>query len=159
MQYLYSVWTWTETHAMAMLSLLVTMGLGKWIQRFLTGDMAAAFVKGELEKFRADLHSNSVTSQIKADDAIVDILEATIPEVLHDMGDEIGVAIQSGNLSSVDWKTFGKALWAKVEPQVVGGVNDYLKNSSFQDGETLAAQIAARFFKTQAVVAKGLIKV
>lgn len=155
---LLAIWHWIEAGAPAALSTLAVLGVGKLISNFLTGDVAATYIKKELEKLRAEIHANSLVGQLKADDAIINILEATIPEVLHDAGTELQEAVLNGTLGSVDWTEFGKTLWAKVEPQIVGGANDYLKNSSFQDEEALVQMVIGRFFKGQAMAAKGLVK-
>ncbi len=127
-----------------------------WLASWLDGK-GAVFIHNELEQLRTKMNENSLLSQIHADDALVDILEATIPVVLHDFDDTMHQTLAQGNIGAVNWINFGKKLWNEVLPQVKGGVNDYLKNSSFSDGEALAAYIAKRFFVTQKMSAKGLI--
>lgn len=140
---------------------LITGTLGllalQWVTNLLTGEKAASFVRAELEKLRVYSNAHEVMAQIQADDALINICEAAIPLVLHDLGDETHQAIAAGNILAVDWKAFGQKLYGEVKDQVEGGLNNYLKTSSFSDGEALAAMIAKKFFITQKMAAKGLI--
>lgn len=136
---------------------VVALAILRWVSGWLTGEKAAAFVKDELEKLRTKINENSVLSQLHCDDACIDILESVIPEVLSEVNDATQQALAAGNLSAVDWAALAKQAWAKAKPQITGGANDYLKNSSFGDGEVLAQMVIQRFFKTQVAQAKGLI--
>ncbi len=127
-----------------------------WISGWLDGQ-GAAFVGKELEKLREKSNSNSVLSQIQADDAVVSILESTIPDVLHEATDNIKADLADGKIDSVEWKDIGAKLWAKSKEHIQGGANDYLKNSSFSDGAAIAAIIAKRFFTKQKAQKDGLI--
>ncbi len=135
---------------------IVVVPCVQWGVKWLDGK-GAEFVKTELEALRKKMNENSVLSQISADDAIIDILESTIPDVLAEVNTEVHDHILNGRITSIDWAQFGRNLWTKAKEHIVGGANDYLKNSSFQDGEKLAAMIAQRFFNTQKMAAKGLI--
>ena len=129
----------------------------KWVAKWLDGH-GVEFVKAELEKLRSKANENSLLGQILADAAVVEILEKTLPSVVHLLSDEIKVALTAGNLDNIPWEDIGKKVWAAAEPQITGGVNDYLKASSFnQDGATLAAAVAKRFFVAQKLVKDGVV--
>jgi hypothetical protein len=118
---------------------------------------AEVFVKKELEQLRAKMNENSVLGQIGADDAVVDILEAAIPEVLHEATTDIAAALADGKIDAVEWKDIGAKLWAKAKDHIQGGKNDYLANSSFDDGAAIASIVAKRFFIKQKLQKDGVI--
>ncbi len=151
-----TIWTWflANWHTL-LLGGMGAMVVG-WAAKWLDGK-GSVFVREELEKIKSRLNENSVLSQISADDALINILEDTIPVVLHDFDDTVHQTLAQGNLGLIDWKDFGIRVWNECKAHVIGGTNDYLKNSSFSDGEKLAAIIAKRFFVTQKMSSKGLI--
>jgi hypothetical protein len=97
----------------------------------------------ELQK---KLNENSVLAQIKADEAVVKIMEDTIPEVVLEIADTLQKDLADGKFDKVNWADLGSRIWDKAKPQIVGGANDYLKTSSFEDGRTVAAWVVKRFF-------------
>jgi hypothetical protein len=117
----------------------------------------AEFVHEKLENLQTKLNENSILSQISADDAVIDILEQAIPDVLHEATDDVRAALADGKIDSVEWKDIGAKLWAKSKDHIQGGANDYLKSSSFADGAAIAAIVAQRFFKKQKAQKDGLI--
>lgn len=128
----------------------------EWLSGWIDGK-GAKFVKDELTKVQAKLNENTLLGQIHADDAVIGVLQSVIPEVLHDLTEATKTAIQNGQLHTVDWKAMGVQIWDKAKPQIVAGEHDYLEHSSFEDGATIAAVIAERFFKTQKAQKDGLL--
>lgn len=114
-------------------------------------------VDAELEKLRAQLHANPVAGQLAASDALVNLIEGYIPELIHGLDSTIQTEISTGKISSLDWKTLGSSLWSKARAEVEAGVVDYMKVSGEKDGEVLAALVAKKFFMKQAALQKGLI--
>jgi len=127
-----------------------------WFASWIDGK-GAAFIKDELTKLQEKLNQNSVLSQIHADDAVIGILEDTIPDVLHEATDDIKAALADGKIDAVEWKDIGAKLWGKAKDHIQGGANDYLKNSSFEDGAAIAAIVAKRFFVKQKLQKDGVI--
>lgn len=146
----------TKEGVIAFLIGVVGVGIVKWLAGWINGK-GVELVQAELKKLQEKLNENSVLSQIQADDALIEIAEHAIPEVLAEITDTLKNDLKDGKLDKVDWADLGKRLWAKIEPQVRGGVNDYLKTSSFQDGQTLAAMVLKRFFAHQKASAEGVI--
>lgn len=151
------MWEYIQTHWHALVSGAAGLAVISWLSSYLTGAKAVAFVHEKIDQLTKKINENSILSQIHADDAVTSILESVLMEVLHDADDEIKTAIASGDISSINWKQFGQDVWAKAQLQIKGGANDYLKSSSFQDGAAIAAMIAERFFKKQAVQNAGLV--
>ncbi len=141
-------------HALA-IGAVVTGSLA-WLAKKLDTS-GGAFVVKELEKLRVKANENSILSQLACDDALINILEDSIPLVLSELDDETQKALAAGSIEAVDWTAFGKNLYAIVKDNVEGGINNYLTNSSHADGQVLASLIAKRFFITQKMSAKGLI--
>ncbi len=128
----------------------------RWVIGFVDGK-GIAYLSTELEKLRVFSNSTAIGAQIQCDDAIINVLESTLPDVLHTLDEDILKALAAGNIGAINWKQIGIELYAKAKGQIQGGVNDYLKNSSFKDGEALAEMIAKRFFVTQRLASKGVI--
>lgn len=143
-------------HALAlaggMLLLMALQWASKWID-----SKGVEFVKGELEKLRTKANENSLLGQIAADDAVINILEASLPEVLHEAGDEVQQAVATGNLKNFPWQTLAQNLWAKAKPQVEGGVHNYIAQSSFRDATVIAQQVIKRFLAKKALAQTGII--
>ncbi len=114
-------------------------------------------VKSELEKLRAQLHANPIAGQLAASDALVNILQDFLPEVIHELDDTIKAEIQLGKISSLDWNALGASLWAKARAEAEAGVMNYMQASGEKDGEVLAAIVAKKFFMKQSALQKGLI--
>ena len=114
-------------------------------------------VRTELEKLRSKMNEQSILSQISADDAVIDILESTIPDVIHEAGIGVTDALADGKIDAVEWKSIGAKLWDKSKAHIQGGANDYLKNSSFQDGAAIAEVVAKRYFVKQKLQKDGVI--
>lgn len=135
---------------------VLLLGLGHRALSWLENNSLTT-LKAELEKLRADLHANPVTDQLAASDAIVNILEEFIPEVINGLDETIKVEISTGKISSLDWKALGATLWAKGRSEIETGVTNYMQVSGEKDGEVLAAIVAKKFFMKQSALQKGLI--
>jgi hypothetical protein len=128
----------------------------KWASQWLD-TKGVEFVTKELQQLQKKLNENSMLGQTQADDALIGIAEHALPEVMHELSSTLQKDLADGRIDTADWKDIGKRIWVKIEPQVRGGANDYLKNSSFQDGEALATMVAKRFFALQSAQKKGLV--
>ena len=142
------------------LALVLTGAVGagavKWVAGWLEGK-GANWVKAELDAVQKKMNENSILGQISADDAAINILKQVIPLAIHNASDDLQTRIASGKLTSGDIKQIATDVWTHAEDQIRGGVNDYLKNSSFQDGQVLAETVVKRFFANQSAVQQGLI--
>lgn len=127
-----------------------------WLASWLNGK-GAELVDQKLEKLQDKLNQNSVLAQVTADDAVIDILQQAIPDVIHEATEDIREALKDGKIDSVEWKAIGAKLWEKSKDHIRGGKNDYLANSSFADGTAIATIVAQRFFKKQKAQKDGLI--
>lgn len=116
-----------------------------------------AFITQELERVRTASNATSIGSQIAVDDAIVNILESYLPEVIRDLDATIQTEISTGHISSLDWKSLGTSLWAKARAEFEAAAVDYMKLSGEKDGEVLASIVAKKFFMRQSALQKGLI--
>lgn len=144
--YLHSIWGGIALVGFA------AVHIAKWLDT-----KGVDFVMEELEALRAELHSNDITSQLDASDAVVNILESYIPEVIHEFDDTIKIEVQNGCISSLDWVKLGKDLWAKGKTEVCDGAVNYWKVSGHKDEEALSAIVAKKYFHKQAALQKGLI--
>lgn len=117
----------------------------------------AEFVKAECEKLRAQLHTNPVTAQLAASDALVDLMESYIPEVISELDAIIKTEISTGKISSLDWKNLGISLWSKARAEAETGIVNYMQVSGEKDGAVLAAIVAKKFFMKQSALQTGLI--
>ncbi len=115
------------------------------------------YLHGKLEAFRADLHANEITSQLAASDALCNILESFLPEVLHGLEDTAKTEISQGKISSLDWTDLGKQLWAKARAEAEAGITNYMHESGEKDGEVLAAIFTKKYLMKQAALQKGLL--
>ncbi len=116
------------------------------------------WVHTSLEHLRSQINSNEIAAQIQADDAIIDILEDYLPEVIHEMDGVIQNEISVGKFSSLDWTKLGEALWAKGRAEIETGTKNYMEASGEKDGKVIAALVARKFFTKQAALQKNLIK-
>lgn len=114
-------------------------------------------VHTRLEHLRSEINANEIGAQIQADDAIVDLLEGYIPELIHGLDTTIQTEISQGKFSSLDWKVLGANLWAKGRAEIETAAANYMKTSGEKDGEVLAALVAKKFFLKQSALQKGLI--
>ena len=135
---------------------MVLMKFFSWISSWMDGK-GKDWINDRFQTLQAKLNSNTLLAQIQADDAMVKILEAAIPEIVLEISETSQGDLKDGRFDVVDWMGIGKRLWERVKPQVEGGAHDYLKASSFQDGVVLATWVAQRFFKRQAAAQKGLV--
>lgn len=153
MQTIYSFISNYWVHSIAF---VILIGLGHKALSWLENGSIET-LKGELEKLRMALHANPVTDQLAASDAIVNILEDYLPEVILELDDTIKVEISNGKISSLDWKSLGASLWAKARAEIETGVTNYMQTSGEKDGEVLAAIVAKKYLTKQAVIQKGII--
>ncbi len=151
-----NIFAWIAAHWGALMTGMLTAGLLKYVSNYLdTG--AGTFVKEELQKLQSKINENSVMSQIAADDAVIDILEGCIPLALHELNEETQAALIDGKITASEWSLIGSKVWNHAKDQIVGGANDYLKNSSWKDGQVIAELVVKKFFTSQKMAAKGLI--
>lgn len=146
----------TKHSVIGFLLALVVYPVLQWLKSWID-NKGAQVVVDELKKVQAKINENSLVGQIAADDALFAIVENAIPEVIHELSDTLKNDLKDGKLNAVDWKDFAARVWAKIEPQVKGGANDYLKQSSFADGKVLAELVIKRFFSKQKAAAAGVI--
>jgi hypothetical protein len=135
---------------------MLLMKLFSWVSGWIDGK-GKEWINEHFAQLQEKLNSNALLAQIQADDAVIGILEASIPEVLLELSDTAQNDLKNGKFDAVDWQGIGTRLWARVQPQVMGGVHDYLKASSFKDGAVVAAWVMQRFFKKQEAAKKGLV--
>lgn len=136
---------------------MILMKFFSWISSWINGK-GKDWVNERFQSLQEKMNANTLLAQIQADDAMVKILEATIPEIVLEISETAQGDLKDGRFDVVDWMGLGKRLWERVKPQVEGGAHDYLKASSFQDGVVLSGWVLQRFFKRQAAAQKGLVK-
>jgi len=136
---------------------MLLMKLFSWLSSWINGK-GKDWVNERFQSLQEKMNANTLLAQIQADDAMVKILEATIPEIVLEISETAQGDLKDGRFDVVDWMGLGKRLWERVKPQVEGGAHDYLKASSFQDGVVLSGWVLQRFFKRQAAAQKGLVK-
>lgn len=128
----------------------------QWVLGWLDGK-GREWIAERFSKLEERLDQNSVMAQIQADNAVIDILKNSIPEVLLEIGETLQKDLQDGKLDGVDWDGIGERLWERAKPHIVGGKNNYLQHSSFSsDGKAVATMVVEKFFKTKKV--EGVIK-
>lgn len=135
---------------------MLAMKLFSWIAGWVDGK-GQKWIDERLGKLQDKVNENSVLSQIQADDALFGIIRDAIPEVLAESSDTLRQAFKDGNYDKIDWKDFGSRLWERTKEQIVGGKNDYLKNSSFEDGKVLGAWVAKKVFARKKAKEDGLV--
>jgi hypothetical protein len=124
-----------------MLLMRLCQWAGKWFD-----DKGAEFVKAELQKLGEKLNQNSILSQIQADDACIKIVENALTVVIPTLGKEVAALLSDGKITAEERKAILATIWAEAEPQIKGGANDYLKQSSFADAKVLVELVIKRFF-------------
>lgn len=139
-----------------LLSGIVLTKIVGWLADWMEGK-GQQWVHDRLEALQAKLNENSLLGQIQADDACTKIVENSIPLLFDELSETLKNDLKDGKLDKVEWQYIGGRLWEKVKPQIEGGKNDYLKNSSFADGKALAAWVAERWFKKQKAVKAGVV--
>lgn len=132
------------------------MQLLAWVAKWIDGK-GVDFVKMEVEKLRSMSNATSIGSQIQADDAVVNILENMLPIVTHELDDDLKALLASGDLTKVPWNEIGARLWSAAKGQIEGGVNDYMKTSSFADGAAIAQVVAKKFFMQNQLHKDGIV--
>lgn len=111
----------------------------------------AQFVQARLAKFEEKVDATSVGAQIQADNALFDIAQKAIPEVMTVLSQNVKKDLEDGKFDKVEWQDIGSKLWAATKEHVQGGAHDYIKNSSFQDGQVAMAWIAKKLFHQKQV--------
>jgi hypothetical protein len=132
----------------------ILMRFATWLASWINGK-GAEIVHEKLSAISAQMNQNSLLGQIKADDAIIAILERAIPTVLASIPTELAEALKDGKVTAAEFQSIAAHLWAEASPQIVGGANDYLKESSFSDGKVVAEMVFKRFFAKQTAQARG----
>jgi len=120
----------------------------QWVAGWMDGK-GKEWIADRFSKFEEKLDQNSVLSQIQADNAVLDIIKNSIPEVFLELTETLQKDIKDGKFDKVNWEGIGGRLWERTKPHIVGGKNDYLKNSSFDDGKAVAAMVVEKFFKAK----------
>jgi len=136
--------SWWKVVAVGALGAIL-MRVCMWAADFLSGSGGKKMVE-LLGKLQEKSNENSVLAQISADDAVINIVKASIPDVLAVVGDNVKKDLKDGKFTKADWEGFGEKLWEAAKPHVISGKNDYLAASSFNDGKAIAALVAKRFF-------------
>jgi hypothetical protein len=67
--------------------------------------------------------------------------------VFDTLSENIKKDLQDGKFDKVNWEALGTLLWEKAKPQIIGGANDYLKNSSWGDGKVVATWVIQKVLK------------
>lgn len=133
---------------------IVGAKLGGWVADFL-GGRAKEYIGDKIAALQEKLNENSLLGQIEADDAITRILEDAIPTVFDTLSENVKKDLADGKFDKIEWSGIGAKLWDEVKDQIVGGKNDYLANSSFDDGKAIATWVIQNWFKkkkTEAVL-------
>jgi len=133
---------------------MILMKLFAWISGWVNGK-GAEIVHERLTELQSKINQNTVAGQIQADDAIINILQNTIPLVIAELTKDVTEAMKDGKITDEEWKEIASKLWEAAKPQIVGGANDYLENSSFSDGKVVAEMVFKRFFARQKVMQQG----
>jgi len=116
------------------------------------------WVDDGLQKMNDKINENSLMAQVQADDALFSIVRESVPEIIDELVDTAKADLKDGKLDKVDWEDIGSRLWARVKPQVIGGKNDYLANSSYSDGAVMAKAIAKKVFHKTKAKKEGLVE-
>lgn len=120
-----------------------------WVASWFDGK-GAQFVQARLAKFEEKVDATSVGAQIQADNALFDIAQKAIPEVMSTLSETVKKDLADGKFDKVEWQDIGSKLWDATKDQIQGGVNDYVKHSSFEDGKVAMAWIAKKLFHQKA---------
>jgi len=136
---------------------VIAAKIAGWLAAWSEGK-GKAWVDEKITMLQGKINENSVLSQIAADDAVMKIMREALPEVITEIGATAQKDLKDGKFDKVDWDGIGKRLWEKTKPIIVAGKNDYLEQSSFEDGKAVARMIAQKFFKTKDAEEKGLTK-
>jgi len=139
-------WAW----ASLLLGGVVVQRLFAWVSDWLHGK-GEAFIKKELEDMRVKLNATALGGQIKADDAVIDALEAAIPELLTKLNDGLKNALLDGTIKSEEIKLLAASLWDCAKQHIQGGAFNYLKESSFADGAVVAEMVLRRWLGKKVV--------
>lgn len=120
----------------------------QWFADFATqgGQKKLVDLLGEALKKSND---TAVGAQIQADDAMVKILESVIPIIMNSLSENLKNDLKNGKLDKDQWDHIYALTWAKVQPVVVGGANDYLKKSSWTDGIVVAKFVWEKWLATK----------
>jgi hypothetical protein len=134
---------WAALIAMFLGGIVFTKAAG-WLAKWLQ-NAGAELVVDKLAKFNERLNKNEVMAQIHADDAVLGALEAAVPVAFNAAGEGIKAAAMDGKISIEELKIIAKNAWEAAKPHIQGGAHDYLKNSSFSDGEVAAKYVLDRW--------------
>lgn len=128
---------------------MLGMQLAKWVAAWADGK-GQAFIQERLAKFEERLNANELLGQLACDDALFKIVEDSIPELFTELSETVKQDLKDGKFDSAEWKKFASDLWERVKPHVEGGKNDYLKNSSFKDGQALVQWVVQKWIAKKA---------
>ena len=140
----------------ALLFGIVAKHFAGWVADFVNGK-GAEFVSAKIDAMQTKLNENSLLGQIAADDAVTAILTDAIPTVIARLTETAKNDLKDGKFDKVDWDGIGTQLWDEVKDQIVAGKNDYLAQSSFDDGKAIASWVIQNFFKKKKLAAEGVI--
>ena len=147
---------WWKGTALVVIGMMLMKGLG-WLSEWIDGK-GKQFIDEKLGKLQDKVNENSVLAQVQADDAVFKIIRDAIPEVVNELVVTAKQDLKDGKLDKVDWEDIGKRLWARTKPHIIGGKNDYLANSSFNDGKVLASWVAKKVFNKDKAKKEGLVE-
>lgn len=136
--------SWWKGGALVLLGMML-MKLASFVADWVNGKGREWFNERFLA-LQEKVNSVELLGQIQADDALLKIVAESIPEVLLETADTAKKDLADGKFDGGEWNEFGKRLWDRVKPHVEGGKNDYLKHSSFSDGEAAVRYIAQKWF-------------
>lgn len=125
-----------------------------WVASWFDGK-GAQYIQERLAKFEEKVDATSVGAQIQADNALFKIASDAIPELMSTLSENVKRDLADGKFDKVEWQDIGSKLWAATKDHVQGGANDYIKNSSFEDGQVAMAWIAKKLFYKKAEKPNG----
>lgn len=117
--------------------------VGEWLLGLL--GKASPWVVSQIKNLEAKVDQTGVGAQLQADNAVFDALEKAIPELIAVLPGEVSKRLEDGKITTEEWKTLAAGLWEAAKPQLEGGLHDYLKKSSFDDGKAVALMVLRRF--------------
>ncbi len=123
----------------------VGLRLIQWIADFFSGS-GQTKILSLLTLAQKKANENSVLSQLQIDDALINIVKGAVPEVINTLAENVKRDLKDGKLNKAEYEGLVGRVWDAAKPQVIGGANDYLKQSSWNDGKEVAGLVIKRFF-------------
>ena len=146
--------SWWKSIGLVLLGALGFKGI-MWVSAWLDGK-GKLWIDERLAQLQEKVNQSGIMGQIQADDAVFKIMRDTIPEVLGELAETAKKDLIDGKLDKANWDDIGSRLWQRTQPHVTGGANDYLAQSSFNDGKAVAIWVAKKFFAKKKAKEEGL---